>query len=100
MASQLSGLVRRLFAGKAGGADESEESADFNGFTITPIYRRQGRQWLTAGIISKPHGAGIREHHYIRAETHADKEQAAAFAIAKAKQIIDERGDKLFDEAG
>ena len=96
MASALSGLVRRLFRGNGG--DSTGAPMQYNGFTITPTFRRQGGQWLTAGIISKSDGQ--REHHFIRAETHGDRDQAAAFAVAKGKQIIDERGDSLFDKPG
>ena len=39
----------------------------------------------------------MKTHRFIRAETHASKDDAAAFAISKGKQIIDERGDKIFE---
>ena len=39
----------------------------------------------------------MKEHRFIRAETHGSKDEAVAFAISKGQQIIDERGDKIFD---
>ena len=101
MASKLSGFLRRLTGG-----GESAETApaargpavEYEGYAIHPAPRRQGSQWLTAGLIAKEFPDGVKEHHFIRAETHASQDDAKAFAVLKAKQIIDERGDKLFRE--
>jgi hypothetical protein len=40
----------------------------------------------------------VKEHHFIRAETHGTKDAADAFSILKAKQIIDEQGDRLLED--
>ncbi len=99
MASMLSGFLRRL----TGGGDSGETApgpsgpaVEYEGYAIHAIPRRQGSQWLTAGLITKEFPNGVKEHHFIRAETHASQDDAKAFAVLKAKQIIDERGDKLF----
>ncbi len=99
MASMLSGFLRRL----TGGGDSAETApaarepaVEYEGYAIHGIPRRQGSQWLTAGLIAKEFPDGVKEHHFIRAETHASQDDAKAFAVLKAKQIIDERGDKLF----
>ena len=52
--------------------------------------------WQTAGVIEKASDSGVREHHFVRAEKHPSREEAAAFTIAKARQIIDERGERVF----
>jgi hypothetical protein len=39
----------------------------------------------------------MKEHRFVRAERHPSKDEAVAFAITKGRQIIDERGDKVFD---
>ena len=39
----------------------------------------------------------MKAHKFIRAEKHGSKDEAISFAITKGKQIIDERGDKIFD---
>ena len=47
-------------------------------------------------MIEKDFPDGMKEHRFVRAETHGSKyDDASAFAITKAQQIIDERGDKL-----
>ena len=100
MASMLSGFLRRL---TGGGEDDAAPAArgpavEYEGYAIHGIPRRQGSQWLTAGLIAKEFPDGVKEHHFIRAETHASQDDASAFAVVKAKQIIDERGDKLFTD--
>jgi Transcriptional activator HlyU len=37
-------------------------------------------------------GGAVKEHRFIRAETHASHKAAVEFSIANAKQIIDEQG--------
>jgi hypothetical protein len=38
----------------------------------------------------------MKEHRFVRAETHPSKDEAVTFAITKGKQIIDEQGDRIF----
>ena len=39
---------------------------------------------------------GVKEHKFIRVDTHSSKDDAVAFSITKAQQIIDEQGDRIF----
>ncbi len=101
MASKLGGFLRRLTGG--GGDDDAVAAplgpaVEYNGYTIQPAPRRERGQWLTAGVISKDLPEGPTSQHFVRAETHAGAEQARDFAVIKAKQIIDERGDQLFTD--
>ncbi len=75
---------------------ETEATVEYKGYTIRPLPRRQGSQWLTAGVIKKQFADGVKEHPFIRADIHSTKDDADAFSLGKAKQIIDELGDKLF----
>ncbi len=99
MASILGGFLRRLTGGGGDGdAAAVGPALEYNGFTIQPAPRRERGQWLTAGVISKDFPEGPKSQHFVRAETHASPELARDFSIVKAKQIIDERGDKLFTD--
>jgi len=105
MASILGGFLRRLTGGGSDGPGDAGAAPapmgpalEYNGYTIQPAPRREGGQWLTAGVISKDFPEGPKSQHFVRAETHAGAEQARDFAVIKAKQIIDERGDKLFTD--
>ncbi len=98
MASILGGFLRRLTGGGEGAGAAAGPALEYNGYTIQPAPRRERGQWLTAGVISKDFPEGPKSQHFVRAETHAGPEQASEFAVIKAKQIIDERGDKLFTD--
>jgi hypothetical protein len=94
MAAIFRALWSRLVGGAAGAADE--EAIEYNGYRIRPApYSRMG-QYQTCGVVTKEIGGEIKEHRFIRAELHPSREAAIAFSIAKARQIIDEHGDRLF----
>lgn len=98
MASFLKDLWSRL--GGAGDAKREPEAVaeavDYKGFRIRPAPYPSKGQFQTAGVIEKDFGVETKEHRFVRAETHASKDDAATFSIAKARQIIDEQGDRLF----
>jgi hypothetical protein len=102
----LGGLMKKLFGGGVGGGGEAEggkpigDPAEHKGCTIQPIAMHKGGQFLTAGVITKEFPDGPREHRFVRADTHSSAEQAHDFAIVKARQIIDEQGDRLFTPGG
>lgn len=100
MASKGSKFMRWLTGGAAGGAKDGEpgEAVVYNGYTIRPAARTHDGQWLTSGLISKEIDGVLKEHHFIRAETHPSKEAADAFSVGKAKRIIDELGDRVFQD--
>ncbi len=93
------GLFSKFFGGgggsSGGGAREGDE-VDYQGFKITPAAQPQNGQWLTAGVIRKEIGGEVKEHRFLRADTHASAEAANDFAVIKARQIIDEQGERIF----
>ena len=97
MASLLSGLFGRLK-----GSDSAEsvmtsfESEEYKGYIITPAPHGAGGQFNTAGIITRTVGDEVKEHRFIRADTHSSPQDAARHAVTKAQQIIDEQGDAIF----
>ena len=95
----MKGILGRLFGGGSSGGGEapSGDAVEYNGFRIRPAPYQNGGQFQTAGVIEKDFPDGTKEHRFVRAETHGSKDDAAAFAITKGQQIIDERGDKIFD---
>jgi hypothetical protein len=90
----LKALWGRLFGRDT--AEAAGPAIDYNGYRIRPSpYRREG-QYQTCGVIEKEIGGELKEHRFIRAELHPSREAAVEFSIAKARQIIDEQGDRLF----
>ena len=73
-----------------------EPGVEYKGFRITPAPERQPSGWNTAGLIAKTFEDGVKEHRFVRVDTHTSKDDAIAFSITKAQQIIDEQGDRLF----
>jgi len=98
MASFLSDLWARLAGGatKAGRTEPAAEPVEYKGYRIRPEPYPSKGQYQTAGVIEKAVGEDTKEHRFVRAETHASMDDAVSFSITKAKQIIDEQGDRLF----
>jgi len=95
-------FFKDLWTRLAGGGNRNEADApaaevvEYKGFRIKPAPYPSKGQYQTAGIIEKDSDAGPKEHRFVRAETHASRDDAIAFAIVKAKQIIDEQGERMF----
>ena len=100
MGSRFADFLRRLTLPKmkASAREKSGRAVEYKGYTIRPEPRREGSQWLTAGVIAKRFADEVKEQHFIRADKHGAKEAADDFSITKAKQIIDEKGDRLFGD--
>ena len=41
-------------------------SEQYYEYTIVPVDMKEGRHWLTAGIITKEFDDGVREHRFVR----------------------------------
>ena len=96
MFSRLIAAWNRLIGGGSGPDASSVPAIEYKGYRIRPApYRTEGL-YQTAGTIEKDTPAGVKQHRFIRADTHPSREDAAAFAISKAKQIIDLQGDRMF----
>jgi hypothetical protein len=101
MFSKLKATWSRLFGG--GGLGEADgapaPAVEYKGYRIRPTPYRTNGVYQTAGIIEKDTPEGRKEHRFIRADTHQGRDDAIAFAISKAKQIIDLQGDRIFVQA-
>ena len=98
MFSKLKAAWSRLGGGSKGGDPAGRPSLPLSTTATAsgrPPTARTG-VYQTAGIIEKDAPDGVKEHRFIRADTHQSKEDAVAFAISKAKQIIDLQGDRMF----
>ena len=92
----LMDALRNLFRSGGGAGEAAVKAVEYQGYRITPAPQRQGSGWNTAGVIAKTFDDGVKEHRFIRVDTHASKDDAIAFSITKAQQIIDEQGDRIF----
>jgi hypothetical protein len=89
---------KSLFGGGSSAGDEKpSEPVDYNGFTICAApYKAEG-QYQTAGVITKEVGGALKEHKFIRADRHASYDDAVEFSLAKARQIVDQSGERMFN---
>jgi hypothetical protein len=92
-------FLKRLFGGGGGDAGASApagQPVEHNGFTIQATPFTEGGQFQTCGVISKEIDGERKEHRFIRADRFASSDEAAETAIRKARQIIDEQGERIF----
>ncbi len=84
--------------GAGGTAAEGPPAAtvEYKGFRIKPAPYRAGDVYQTAGAIESDGPDGVRVHRFVRADTHPNRDDAIAFTISKAKQIIDLQGERMF----
>ncbi len=93
-------MLGRLFARLRGSSRRRcvrGEEVIHGDYRIRPEPFEQDGRWITAGVIIRDTPEGRREYRFVRADSHASAEQALAFSVTKARQIIDQLGDRLFD---
>lgn len=83
-------LLSKLFG--VGGPAPAVEPVDYKGFSIVAEPISEGSQHRIAARIIKDG----QEHHLIRADMFSDAQAASDASVAKAKQMIDEQGERLF----
>ena len=96
----LGNMFKSLFGGSGESKEKSAspvETVDHEGYTIIAEPRPAGGQWQVAGRIEKTEGDETRVHTFIRADTLPDQDSAANEMIRKAKMMIDQQGDTIFD---
>ena len=97
MLSKLKEAWSRLTAGHAArDAGPVAEAVEYKGYRIQATPYKSNGLYQTAGVIEKDAPEGKKTHRFVRADTHHSMDDAVAFAIAKAKQIIDLQGDRIF----
>ena len=101
MTSKLGGLLKGFLGGRSEPTStrDPRKATEYKGYMIHPASRPSNSQWLTAGVITKSFDDHTAEHHFVRADVYVNKEDAEACAIQKGKRIIDEQGDRMFEEA-
>jgi hypothetical protein len=96
--------VRRFFQNATSGAVRDgiavrSAAETYKDFKIQPAPRKQGSQWLTAGLISKSGSDGEQVSEFVRSDMFSSRDDAESCAMVKGRQIIDEQGDSLFDRS-
>lgn len=88
---------KKLFGGSSSAGEEpAGDPVEYKGFSILPTPFVEGGQYQTCGVISKEIGGETRQHRLIRADRFASKDDAIDVTVRKARQMIDEQGERLF----
>jgi hypothetical protein len=85
-----------LFGSGAPAAAKPAKTEDYNGYTIHAAPVPEGGQFQLAGRITKTVDGVAKEHAFMRADRFSTFEDAENFTFVKARQIIDQNGDRLF----
>jgi hypothetical protein len=91
-------FLKSLFGRRAAAAPEAQATLEYEGFTIRAVPYQSEGQYQTAGEIEKEIDGVKRQHKFIRAERHGSLEEATSFSLMKARQIIDQQGERIFAE--
>jgi hypothetical protein len=91
-------FLSKLFGGGGGGSAEpaAAPGEDYKGFTIRPTPTKIGSEYQLAGKIEKNVGGELKTYNFVRADRLSSRDDAAARALDKARQLIDEQGERLF----
>lgn len=93
-------FLKKLFGGGNGGGDggaSKAEPVEHNGFQIYAEPIKEGSVFRIAARIEKLVDGEARSQQLIRADTTNSQDEAIDSSVRKAKQVIDEQGDRLFD---
>ncbi len=87
----------RIFGWLGGGGGSAEPAAiEHEGYSIQPTPIREGGQYRLSAVISKEISGQRKQHKMVRADTFSSAEDAADAAVAKAKRLIAEQGERMF----
>ena len=85
-------LFSKLFGGGSTPSDPGAQPQTHQGFTITPNPAKEGGGWRIGATIEKDG----KTHTLIRADVIADRDQAIAASLGKARQLIARQREGLF----
>lgn len=82
--------------GLSGGAAPAAKSTEYQGFEIMPAPMKEGSKYRICAEITKEVDGEMLRHTLVRADVFEGLDQAEEATLRKAKQVIDEQGDRLF----
>ena len=89
-------LLSKLFGGGSA-SNPSAEPVTYKDFQITPDPMKDAATWRIAATIEMEIGGETKSHRLIRADTLESFDAAVEASVGKAKQMIDEQGDRIFN---
>ena len=96
-------MIGKIFKSLFGSSGEEKKASSksavviYDDFQIIAEPQSSGGQWQVAGRIEKQFGETTKTHRFIRADTLPAEADAANEMVRKAKMMIDQQGDAIFD---
>ena len=92
---------KNLFGGGGSEPKQAEvgDAETYKGFTIRAKLMPVGSEYQLAGQIEKDVDGEKKLYEFVRADRFSSKDDVQSFALAKARQIIDEQGNTLFQQS-
>lgn len=91
---------KSLFGGgkpvAAAGEPQTVGEESYKGHTIRGLIMQNGSEFQLAGLIEKEIDGETKSYRFVRADRFSSKDDMAAFALTKGRQIIDEQGDTIY----
>ena len=90
-------VLKKLFGGVGGGGSKSTAPVEeYEGYRITLTPIREGDTYRVCALIEKEIAGEVKSHELVRADTVQGLDAAQAASLRKAKQMIDEQGERIF----
>ncbi|MRU16480.1 hypothetical protein FDP25_13640 [Roseovarius sp. A21] len=89
-------LFSKLFGGGKPKPEPEAETETYEGFRITPAPQTDKEGFRVAARIEKEIDGEVKVHQLVRADTLRSLDEAQEFSLRKAKQLIDQQGERIF----
>ncbi len=93
-------FLKSLLGGKQKDAAPAGEAVlaqeEYKGFVIKALEMKAGGEYQLCGVVEKTDGGETKSHRFIRADRFSSKDDVAALALAKGRQLVDEQSRTLF----
>lgn len=89
-------ILSRLFGGSTSPEAPDEPTEIYKGFRIAAAPQSDSGGYRVGARIEKEVDGEVKVHHLVRADTLRGFDEAAALSLRKARQMIDEQGERIF----
>lgn len=97
-------FLKKLFglgsSGSSASAQEEEPGEDYNGYHLRPAPFEEKGGFQVCGVITRTINGEEKKRVFIRADRLPSREAAISMTMAKARQIVDLEGDRIFRQKG
>lgn len=89
-------ILSRLFGSVKADTAATAKVEEYKGYKITPQPTKEAQGYRVCAVIEGTVNGEAKSHMLVRADTINDFDDAVTVSSNKARQMIDEQGDRLF----